>query len=240
MRPIIFNHLKLRYTCAVAFSVGRLFARNPFPAVAKLMDQVVACADHLPSLIELLIDDNQPALQDKCRLISKLEGQADEAKNRAREGLGPRLLLPVDRRDVLTLLNAIDDIADAAEDVGVLLSLRALPVPDEMAPLLREFTAHIMGCIHLSDELVKSLDALVSSGFRGLPAKSSQEIVERLARREHEADKVQDQLAKLVLKREEELTPVPVFMWLKVLQEMGNMANSAERVGDRFRLFTAS
>ncbi len=58
-------------------------------------------------------------------------------------------------------------------------------------------------------------------------------------RQEHEADKRQDQAAKLLFQQEELISPVAIFMWNKVLNKIGDMANHAENVGDRVRLFLA-
>ena len=43
----------------------------------------------------------------------------------------------------------------------------------------------------------------------------------------------------MVIQMESELPPVAVMMWLKILRELGDMANHAENVGDQFRLFLA-
>ncbi|MDH5491525.1 MAG: DUF47 family protein, partial [Myxococcales bacterium] len=60
-----------------------------------------------------------------------------------------------------------------------------------------------------------------------------------VGRKEHEADKLQDQCAKLLFRAEDEMPPTAIFMWTKVLNKIGDMANHAENVGDQFRLFIA-
>jgi uncharacterized protein Yka (UPF0111/DUF47 family) len=60
-----------------------------------------------------------------------------------------------------------------------------------------------------------------------------------LNRAEHEADKIQDRCAKVLFKEEDKMAPAAVFMWTKVLNKIGDMANHAENVGDQFRLFVA-
>ncbi len=63
--------------------------------------------------------------------------------------------------------------------------------------------------------------------------------IQTLAEREHAADKLQDQCAKALFRAESEMAPVALFMWTKVLNKIGDMANHAENVGDQFRLFVA-
>ena len=42
-----------------------------------------------------------------------------------------------------------------------------------------------------------------------------------------------------LFKEEDAMPPAAVFMWTKVLNKIGDMANHAENVGDQFRLFVA-
>jgi predicted phosphate transport protein (TIGR00153 family) len=170
---------------------------------------------------------------------SILEGAADEVKNLARAEMPMRILLPVDRRDVLRLVSEIDAIADCAEDVGVLLTLRPLPVPEGMKEVLRQFVARVMDAVLAAEELVGRLDALAKAGFSGKAAEEALRLVDAVGEREHDADKLQDQCAKALFRAEAELAPVALFMWTKVLKQIGDMANHAENVGDQFRLFVA-
>lgn len=219
--------------------LASLFAKNPLAHIRTQMNAVVACAVEVIPLIDALLKDDQEAVQQHAKRISKLEGEADATKNEVRSRVPHRLFLPVARRDLLRLVSQIDSIADSAEDVAVLLSMRRMQVPASMhAPLLL-FRDRVLACVHSAEELVGTLDALLAAGFRGKPAERARELIQKISREEHESDKFQDQLAKMVIQMESELPPVAVMMWLKILRELGDMANHAENVGDQFRLFLA-
>jgi hypothetical protein len=203
------------------------------------MDRVVECAEEVRPLIEKVIAGDQPGVVAQAKQISRLEGKADEAKNEVRTHMPIRLLLPVDRRDVLKLLSAIDSIADSAEDVGVLLTLRKMEAPDEMTALLPGYLDRVLDTVKSASEVVRLFPLLLETGFRGKPVDEARDVIEEIARKEHEADKVQDQLTKALFNLEGSLSPVAIFMWMKVLNEIGDMANHAENVGDQFRLFIA-
>ena len=130
-------------------------------------------------------------------------------------------------------------MADCAEDVGVLLTIRPLHVPEAMAPMLREFVEGVMHTVSAASELVAMVEPLVKSSFGGKPAAEALRRVDELGSREHHADKLQDQCAKALFRAEDEMHPVAVFMWTKVLNKIGDIANHAENVGDQFRLFVA-
>jgi predicted phosphate transport protein (TIGR00153 family) len=181
----------------------------------------------------------QHARSQPAKEISTLEGKADDAKNAARARMPVRLFLPVDRRDVLKLISEIDAIADCAEDVGVLLTLRPMEMPDAMREPLRRFVERVLATVDESAKLIGLIDDLVEAGFAGPPAERVLEQAAILGRAEHEADKVQDQCAKVLFSEEGKLSPVAIFMWTKVLNKIGDMANHAENVGDQFRLFVA-
>lgn len=219
--------------------IGRLFGRNPFPALGGLMQAVLDCAEQVPPLIEALIAGDQREVETLAKHISRLEAKTDEVKNTIRDSLPGSLFLPVDRRDLLQLIGQVDAIADCAEDIGVLLTLRPLTVPEPMGDLLRRYLEAVMLTVRTSGEVVAGVEALLSSGFGGTTAERTRALIRELGRREHEADKLQDQSAKVLFSLEGELPPVAIFMWTKVLNKIGDMANHAENVGDRVRLFLA-
>ena len=95
------------------------------------MDEVIRTSDRVQALIDLLATGDQAGVERVAKEISAMEGKADDAKNAARSKMPVRLLMPVDRRDVLKLISEIDAIADCAEDVGVLLTIRPLTVPED-------------------------------------------------------------------------------------------------------------
>jgi len=219
--------------------LAHLLVSSPLPRISTLMDRVVECAEGVPTLIGHLVEGDQAAVVRVAKDISMLEGKADDAKNEIRENMPIRLFLPVDRRDVLKLLSQIDSIADSAEDVAVLLTFREMRVPEEMTTLLPMFVDRVVDSVKTAQELVATLDTLLRAAFGGKAADQARVIIGELERKEHEADKIQDQLAKVVFQLEDKLSPVAVFMWMKILDEIGDMANHAENVGDQFRLFLA-
>ena len=219
--------------------LANLLARNPLPKVGDLMTEVIRTSDLVPKLIELLGEGDQAGVERVAKEISEMEGKADDAKNAARSKMPVRLLMPVDRRDVLKLISQIDGIADCAEDVGVLLTIRPLTLPKDMKPVLDLFVESVLGTIREAAKLIDLIDDLVESGFSGPPAEQVLEQAAILGRAEHEADKIQDQCARILFKAEDSLPPTAVFMWTKVLNKIGDIANHAENVGDQFRLFVA-
>ena len=204
------------------------------------MDGVQECVRLVPELIDRLLAEDRAGLERLAKEISVLEGNADAAKNALRTKMPVRLFLPVDRRDLLRLIREIDAVANNAEDLGVLLTLRRYEVPDELRPLLREFVDGVMVVVDSAAELIGTMDELLGSSFGGKAAQTAMAKADEIGRLEHEADKLQDQCAKALFRAEDTLSPVSIFMWTKVLNKIGSIANHAENIGDQFRLFVAA
>jgi hypothetical protein len=219
--------------------LANLLARDPLPKVSELMTQVIGTSFRVRERIELLEKGDQTGVERVAKEISVLEGKADDAKNAARSKMPVRQFMPVDRRDVLKLISEIDAIADCAEDVGVLLTIRPLSVPEDMQAILTLFVERVLETIREASKLIDLIDDLVESGFAGPPAEQVLQQAAILDRAEHQADKIQDRCAKILFKAEDTMPPAALFMWTKVLNQIGDMANHAEKVGDQFRLFVA-
>ncbi|MBW2508458.1 MAG: TIGR00153 family protein [Deltaproteobacteria bacterium] len=204
------------------------------------MEAVEECVRLVPELVERLIAGDSAGVERIAKEISILEAKADDAKNLLRTKMPVRLFLPVDRRDVLRLIREIDAIANNAEDLGVLLTLRPYQVPEELQSLLRKFVAGVMVVVQSAAELVAMMDELLGSSFGGKAAEAAMVKADEIGRLEHQADKLQDRCAKALFRAEDELSPVSIFMWTKVLNKIGSIANHAENVGDQFRLFVAA
>ena len=224
----------------VRIPLANLLVRSPLPQFTQLLDAVQRTADCVPELLSLLVAQDYRGLERMAREVSNLEAMADASKNELRSRMPVRLMLPVDRRDVLRLISELDAIADCAEDVGVILTLRRFEVPPPLVEPLQDFIHDVMAVVRAASDLVRMTDELISASFSGKAAERAISQVKEIGRLEHLADKRQDQCAKVLFRSEDELSPVAIFMWTKLLNKIGDIANHAENVGDQFRLFVAA
>lgn len=221
-------------------ALANLLVKSPFPQVSMMMGRVQICASRVPQLIERLIENDYTTVEEIAQEIRQLESEADDLKDSVRSKIPVRLFLPVDRRDLLRLISQIDAIADCAEDVAVLVTLRRLEVPPPLKPILPKFVNQVLEVVRASEELVSEYEDLIATGFSGKTAERVIAEVKHIARLEHEADELQNQCAKALFAAEVDLPATSLFIWTKVLNKIGGMANHAEHIADQFRLFTAS
>jgi predicted phosphate transport protein (TIGR00153 family) len=220
--------------------LANLFARSPFGPIQEHQHKVEECAELAPQIIEACLRGDHQRVMAFAKQMSHLEGEADVIKNRVRDQLPRSLFMPVSRGDILNVLAAQDDIADCAEDLGVLLSMRQMePLPDDVGQLLRELTEACTHVVRQSTEVVDQLGVLVQSSFSGPEAQRVITLIDELGTMEHEADKIQDQLAKAFFAREDDFKPAAIYLWMKIFNKVGDLANFAEKMTHRIRLFMA-
>lgn len=220
--------------------LSRLFARSPFGPIKEHQYKVAECAALAEPILEACMAADQQEVRQLARQISTLEQESDAMKNEVRDGLPKGLLMPVSRGDLLNVLSVQDSIADAAEDLGVLLTMREMePLPDAVAELLRQHVRAALAVVDQSTEVVEQLDRLVKAAFAGPEARRVLEMIDQLDRKEHEADKIQDQLAKAFFAHEDAFKPAAIYLWMKIFNKVGDLANFAEKLGHRVRLFLA-
>lgn len=219
--------------------IASLFGTSPFTALQKHMQVAVECADTVPALFAALIDDDQTGLKSAQQRIFTLEEQADEIKNELREHLPKSLFLPVDRRDVLEVLDMQDSIADTAQDIAGLLVERRMEVIEPMrAPL----TAYVQRCIdvcHMSHDIINELDELLETGFGGRERTAVLKMVTEMSRVEDETDELGMQLTRLLFRHEDDMKPVSVMFWYTLIEWIGDLADYSKKVGNRLRLMIA-
>lgn len=217
-----------------------LFARSPFGPMQEHQHKVQECAELVPEVIEACLSQDHERLRTLVREVSRREHEADEIKNRVRDQVPRSLFMPVSRGDLLQVLSAQDAIADNAEDLGVLISMRKMePLPSEVAELLLELVHKCLQVVRQSTEVVDQLGTLVHTSFSGPEAQKVLALIDEVDREEHAADKIQDQLAKTFFRNEDAFKPAAIYLWMKIFNKVGDLANFAEKMTHRVRLFMA-
>ena len=217
-------------------AMARLFGRSPFVPLQLHLDKVADCVEAVFSLLERIREGEDSNVEETAREISKLEHKADLVKNDIRNNLPRGLFLAIDRSQLLEILGLQDSIADKAEDIGILMSLRSAKMLD---PLVEPFGEYIKGnkdAFHKARDVMRELDALIESGFGGVEATRVVQMVDAVAEAEHNCDIMQRKLMKLVLDHEDELSVGSFFVWQRLLHEIAGISNYSEKLANRIRM----
>jgi len=193
----------------------------------------------MPVLFEALAKGDQKEVATIKDIIFEREEEADRLKNELRNRLPKSLFMPVDRRDLLEVLQMQDSIADTAQDIAGLLVERPMDLPEFMQEPMLALTQRCVDVCEKSAEIIEELDELLAMGFRGKEANRVEEMVTALNKIEDETDELGLELTRRLFQHEDEIKPVSVMMWYQLIQWVGDLADYAEKVGDRLRLMIA-
>lgn len=218
-------------------SILSMFAKSPFKPLASHMDKVRACVEEIKPLFDALEGKDYEAVQKTSELIVKLEHEADNIKDNIRSHMRQSIFLPVDKKDFMHLLSAQDDIADAVEDLAVLLRIKNLGVPEEIKPALHELVNHIVKTAHLGCDLIYELEALLEASFGGAEAEKVEKAAQELATAEWEADRKQFKLAQKLFALGNDLSAADLLLWNEAIKKLGAVADKTEQIGKTLRIF---
>lgn len=214
----------------------KLIAKNPFFSLKAHMQKTTQCVAKTKTLFEALFEGDKEKVTELTREISRIEHECDEIKREIRVHLSKSVFLPVERRDILHVLSNMDSVADGAEDLGVLLSLRWMELPSDLQVMFMEFLSRAILVVEASEGVINSLDRLLEAGFSGPDAQEVISQIDEVDRLEHVADKAQDMFGKELFVQEDSFKPAALFMWIKIANKVGDLANNAERMVNHIRL----
>ncbi len=217
-------------------AMARLFGRSPFVPLQLHLDKVADCVEAAFSLLERIREGEDPNVEETAREISKLEHKADLVKNDIRNNLPRGLFLAIDRSQLLEILSLQDSIADKAEDIGILMSLRSAKMLDSLVEPFGEYIKGNKDAFHKARDVMRELDALIESGFGGVEATRVVQMVDAVAESEHNCDIMQRKLMKQVLDHEDELSVGNFFVWQRLLHEIAGISNYSEKLANRVRM----
>jgi len=218
---------------------------SPFSQLFDHLDKVMQCVDLVEPIINASIEGNAEEVKRIGQEIFKIEHEADEIKNTLRDNLPRDLMMAVSRPDFLAFLREQDSLADKAEDLAMMLSIRKLRLPEdcESGPCtesLRKLASRSVQAARQVANMTHRLDDFKQAGFKGPIAEEIREAATEVGRLEYKADKHQFRLVRSLLsKNEEEWQFVESYTWMQVITALGKLADHSEKMSDYLRLMIA-
>lgn len=214
-------------------TIGKLFGRSPFSQIQLHMEQVTKCIDKMAEALEAAKTGQSESLDQLSYEVSKLEHQADQIKDDIRERLLKRFFMPIDRSEVLEILSLQDSLADTAEDVCKVLTLKRLPFPDDLEDDFDRFVALNIEACRICGTIINQMDELIESGFGGVEAERIRGLAKETAFAEHQADLVQMELLKKIYAHDADFSPGEFHLWMRVTRVLSRLANDSENLANR-------
>lgn len=219
--------------------IGNLFGRSPIRPMQTHMQAASECARAILPVLDAMARGDMDALDRERANVDALEHRADELKHEIRMHLPKRLFMAVERRDMLEILDYQDSVADVTQDVAELAALRRMVTPEPLkAPLLELAKAAIATCAQ-SETVINELDELIETGFGRHEVARVEMMIKRLNELESAADERGEEALRTLFSIENEIG-VGAYYWYEIIGWIGDIADFAERAGNRIRLLIAS
>jgi len=97
----------------------------------------------------------------------------------------------------------------------------------------------VIAACEAAERIIDELDELVETGFRGREVARVEEMIDELSRIETDTDELAEGAQRKLFALEAELG-VSVVFWNQIIGWAANLADNAEKVGNRLRLLIAS
>ena len=147
--------------------------------------------------------------------------------------------MPVDRRDLLEILDLQDSIADTAQDIAGMLVLRRPKVLEPIHEPLMVLTQRCLDACNQMARIMEELDELLETGFKGRESEMVVNMIDDLNKTETDTDQKAMEVLRELFAHEQEIDPVSLMIWHRLIRWVGDLANYSEKVGNRLRLLLA-
>lgn len=215
--------------------IQELFGSSPFDPLVKHTKKVHECVELLRPLMEATIDEDYEEVRSLQDQVSKLEYEADQIKHAIREQLPRRYFMPVEREDLDEFLHCQDSIADAVEDFAVVLIIRETRIHSEIQEEFLDFVDQVFEVSDTLEDAAEQLETLAETSFGGAEAEEVLELIGGLGEEEWKADRMQRALSQKMYDLEQELDPITIIFYEKMLRALSDVANAAENTGELLR-----
>ena len=216
-----------------------LFGRSPIGPMQQHIAKAHECAANLVPFFEAVMVEDWAKVEQVQQEMSRLEHEADKLKKSVRLHLPKSLFLPVPRSDLLELLSVQDKVANRAKDIAGLMLGRQMAIPQALQPLMRTYVQRSVDASAQALKAMNELDELLETGFAGREAVLVETLIEELGSIENDTDRLQIEVRRNLFKLEKDLPPVDVMFLYQIIDWIGDVADRAQRVGNRLEQLLA-
>ena len=146
-------------------NISSIFVKSPFKALHNHMDKVVESVAPLENFFGFLFLEDFLNLEKIKDQIIEAEDAADSIKNEMRNHLPQNIFMPINRRDLLEILDMQDSIADVSQDIVVLLEQRKMKLNKGLHVDVIDFVKKSQQVCFLTRDPIHEFGYLIESGF---------------------------------------------------------------------------
>lgn len=218
---------------------SQIFGKSPVTPIQSHIEIAINCVELLVPYFEAVMAENWDEAANVQSKIEKMEHEADDIKNDLRLNLPTSLFMPIDRRDILEVLDLQDSIANKTKDIAGLILGRKMKLPAALHESYMNFLTRCIAATKQAKKAVDHLDELFETGFKGDEATRVKAMIQELHDIEDETDSIQITIRAELYAIEAQLPPVDVMFIYEVIRWTGDLADAAQSTGNRLQLMLA-
>ncbi len=223
----------------VSSPLSQLFGRSPIKPMQEHISKAHACAEALVPFFKEAMNGHYEAAGAHREAIVKLEHEADVLKKDIRTHLPNGLFMPVNRTDLLEMLTMQDRIANRAKDISGIMVGREMTVPAEIQPILEKYLNAAISTSQRAKDVLAELDELFETGFGSKEVNYVTGLLGKLDAQEHKTDEFEIQMRRALRDIETKYPPIDMMFLYRVIEQIGDLADIAQRVGSRLQIIIA-
>ena len=142
--------------------------------------------------------------------------------------------MPIDKRDFLILLRESEGILDSAEDISVLMDMRKTKVPDYLKDDFHAVMKKQIETVNTLGHAMEMFKFMLESSFSGEKRQDIKKVIHVIHQMEHDSDVIEKKISKQLF-NSEKLDPISIIHLLKIVDNIGCIADHAENAADKIR-----
>jgi len=210
-----------------------MFMTSPFEGLQEHAEKVMECAWAFQQAMECYFSDKCKTFEEFRQEVTQIESQADVIKRRIRGHIPKETMMPISNFLVFRYLREQDGVLDAVEDTLDWISYRSeAKIPEE----LKKDFAMLVDSVIDSIEMLSTMVAQAREYFNTYSEDQRvivKDIIHKLRRQEHEADKFEDIIKKKVFNMETDA--VTIIHLVRLAEIIGSIADHSQNAGDMMR-----
>ncbi len=217
-------------------SVFDVVAESPFGPLEMHAKKGVLTVEKLSEAMEAYCAGNQALLEERTNEIDELEHDADKLKQKIRASIPSSVMLPVDKKDLLSFLKQQDSIADFSQAAAYWMNIRPCKsLPKEVKEGFLELMATSLETSRKYNELAGELYKLLATSFSKEEIKETMTIIPEVEKLEHDVDMLETALLKKIFENEDVIGGAGVCHLIGLVERIGGIADKSAAAADRLR-----
>jgi len=216
-----------------------LIAKSPFKPLSEHAEKVRLTVWKMSDAIIAYADGDAAKVEALYHEISQLEHDADNVKHEIRQNLPSSNIMPVDRADTLSYLKQQDDVANSAENVAEILTIKMVKMPQPVKDALLKLNSEVLKTVEEHVSASNNIITFLDTTFSPEKDQIAQGLINKVDAQKHKVDLTKLDAMKSIYARESEIGATGVYQLLSLVKELGWVAEHAESSSNRLRLMIA-